>query len=159
MAMLRERDGAATRAGNRVRIALLAVGIPQVGIGLWALLAPRSWYDNFPGGGLEWLPPFGPYNEHFAADIGSSLTALGVLLVLAAVVLERRAIEVAAIAYVIWQLPHTIYHVANADRLPTGESITNLVTLALAIAVPLAVVAMVRGERTASTSEPREATR
>src|SRR5258707_688116 len=39
--------------------------------GLWAYVAPRNWYDTFPGMGLSWLPQLGPYNEHFAKDVGA----------------------------------------------------------------------------------------
>jgi len=50
-------------------------------VGAWALFAPVSWYDSFPGLGLRWLPVLGPYNEHLARDVGAfflALTALSV---------------------------------------------------------------------------------
>jgi hypothetical protein len=40
--------------------------------GLWALLAPRSFYDSFPGGsGMHWVSADGPYNRHLVGDVGS----------------------------------------------------------------------------------------
>ena len=32
---------------------------------VWILAAPLSWYETIPG-----VADFGPYNEHFARDIG-----------------------------------------------------------------------------------------
>ena len=38
--------------------------------GLWALLAPRSFYDSFPGGsGLHWVAADGPYNRHLVFSV------------------------------------------------------------------------------------------
>ena len=126
-----------------VRGALLALGIPQAAIGLWALVAPNGWYDTFPGAGREWLPEYGPYNEHFAVDIGSTFLALGTLLVVAAVVLERRVVQVALLAYLVYSLPHAIYHFATSDLLPTGDTIANDALLALTIAVPAMLLRLV----------------
>jgi hypothetical protein len=39
-----------TRHRGAIRFLLLALGIPQALIGLWALLAPSSFYDDFPAG-------------------------------------------------------------------------------------------------------------
>ena len=132
------------RAGA-VRAGLLALGIPQAAIGLWALAAPNGWYDTFPGAGREWLPEYGPYNEHFAVDIGSTFLAIGALLVMAAIVLERRVVQVALVAYLIYALPHAIYHFATSDLLPTGDTIANDALLALTIAVPLILLRTMAG--------------
>lgn len=32
---------------------------------------PRSFYDDFPGGGIAWVSVDGPYNEHLIRDIGA----------------------------------------------------------------------------------------
>ena len=40
--------------------------------GLWATLSPRSFYDEFPGGGRAWVAADGPYNEHLVRDFGRS---------------------------------------------------------------------------------------
>jgi hypothetical protein len=59
---------------------LLTLAIPAAATGAWALVAPGSWHDSFPGFGRAWLPVFGPYNEHVARDFGGALLALAVLL-------------------------------------------------------------------------------
>ena len=48
-------------------------------LGIWTYAIPRNWYDTFPGFGMRWVAPTGPYNEHFVKDIGSMYLALAVL--------------------------------------------------------------------------------
>lgn len=123
------------------RIGLLALGAPQAAIGLWALVAPSDWYESFPGGGREWLPAFGPYNEHFAADAGAGLFAAGFLLIVAAVLLQRRVVQVALLGWLAFAVPHVAYHVTAADVLDGTDNVLNFVTLSLTIVVPLALLA------------------
>jgi hypothetical protein len=119
------------------RLGLLVLGIPQAGIGLWALLAPSDWYDTFPGGGRDWLPAFGPYNEHFAIDSGAGILAAGVLAVAAAVMLERRVVQIAMIGYLAWSVPHAIWHLTALDALDTENNVINVTTLALTVILPV----------------------
>src|SRR3989304_4098891 len=44
----------------RAGLGLLAVAAAVVGA--WALAAPRSFYDDFPGGGRSWVSAGGPCN-------------------------------------------------------------------------------------------------
>jgi hypothetical protein len=122
------------------RLGLLVLGIPQTAAGLWALVAPRDWYDMFPGGGREWLPAFGPYNEHFAIDAGVGIFAAGVLALLAAGLLERRVVQVAMIGYLAWSLPHAIWHLTALDALDTDDNVINVITLAITVVVPIALL-------------------
>jgi len=62
-----------------------AIGVPQVVIGLWALAAPKSWFDSFPGFAPRVVAAEPPYNEHLASDVGAGFLATGVVLVVAAV--------------------------------------------------------------------------
>jgi hypothetical protein len=119
------------------RLGLLVLGIPQSAAGLWALLAPRHWYDEFPGGGREWLPAFGPYNEHFAVDAGVGILAAGVLALAAAAILERRVVQVAMIGYLAWSIPHAIWHLTALDALDTTDNVLNVITLAITVVLPL----------------------
>ena len=57
------------RTVSRVILALLA--ITSVQLGLWATFAPRSFYEDFPGGGRNWVAVDGPYNEHLVRDFGA----------------------------------------------------------------------------------------
>jgi AhpD family alkylhydroperoxidase len=121
---------------------LLSVAIPAAGTGAWALLAPRSWHDNFPGFGRDWLPAFGPFNEHLARDFGGALLALAVLLVWAALSPGAPLWRAAPAAFLVFAGPHLVFHLANIGELPTGDEIVNLATLVGSVAVPLALLLM-----------------
>jgi hypothetical protein len=127
-----------------VRVGLLLLAVGQGITGAWALFAPRSWYDHFPGGGAKWLPGFGPYNEHFSADIGATFLGLVAGLVFAAVVLDRRAIQTALVAYLVFAVPHTIYHLTQLDALSTKDNVLNMATLGATVVLPVALLALVR---------------
>ena len=109
-------------------------------LGVWALLAPRSFYGDFPGGGRSWVSAVGPYNEHLIRDVGGLNLALALLLVVAAVLLERRLVIVALAAYLVNAVPHFIFHVTHMDELSTGDQVGQTVSLALAVLLPLALL-------------------
>jgi AhpD family alkylhydroperoxidase len=132
-----------------LRAYLLLLAVPQVLIGVWALVDPSGWYTTFPGGGREWLPLFGSYDEHLARDVGSSFLALGVLLLLAALWLDRRVVLAAGAAYLTYQVPHFIYHLTADDVLSTGDQILNGVLLALGVFTALALFELSRPARSA----------
>jgi len=139
-----------------VRGLLLALGIPQALIGLWALLAPRSFYDDFPAGTDGWVNPLGPFDEHLVTAVGSLFVALGVLLVLAAVSLRRRFVTGAAIAWLIFAVPHFAWHAFNLEPLSTGDAIANTATTAWTVVGGLLVLLLVRAApvaRVASTTD------
>ena len=48
--------------------------------GAWMLADPAGWYTTHPAA----VPDFGPLNEHFVRDIGSTFTMLGIGLLWAA---------------------------------------------------------------------------
>jgi hypothetical protein len=66
---------------RRVCLALLA--LYGVYSGLWGYLAPNSWYRGFPGLGMRWVSPFGPYKEHFVKDINAMFLGMAVLAIAA----------------------------------------------------------------------------
>lgn len=123
-----------------IRFGLVALAISQASTGLWALLAPRSFYDDFPAGRGGWVSALGPYNEHMTIDYGSLSLGLVSVLVVAAVVLERRLVLAAAGAYLVWSVPHFVYHMVTLDSYGTGDAIGNAITLAFTVVLPLAIV-------------------
>ncbi|HEU0023158.1 MAG TPA: carboxymuconolactone decarboxylase family protein [Thermoleophilaceae bacterium] len=116
------------------RFLLLALGIPQALIGIWALLAPRSFYDDFPAGTDGWVNALGPYDEHLVRDVGSLFVALGVLLVFAAWSLRRGTVVAAAVAWLLFAVPHFVWHVFNLEPYPTADAVANTATLAWTVA-------------------------
>jgi hypothetical protein len=82
-------------------------------LGMWAVIAPRSFYDDFPGLGRRWISPDGPFNEHLVRDFGGLNLALAVFTVCAAIWLLRPMVVAAALAWIVWPLPHLAYHSLN----------------------------------------------
>src|SRR3954471_19600640 len=123
------------------RAALAVLILSQGTLALWALLAPRAFYDDFPGGGRSWVSPLGPYDEHLVRDVGALSLALTVVLGCAAIWPDRRLRLVAALSYLAWSVPHLIFHLtadgalSTGDRIAseTGEVLVSLVALALAV--------------------------
>jgi hypothetical protein len=118
---------------------ILTLALPHLVIGLWALLAPRSWFDSFPGFGPGLIAAEPPYNHHLVSDVGAGFFAIGVALLVAAVWARRSGLQVALIAFAAFTLPHVIFHATHpADALTTAENVAN--SLALASGLALAVV-------------------
>jgi len=134
-----------TGGQKTVRYGLLAVGIGQIGSGLWALLAPRSFYDDFPGGGRSWVSPLGPYNEHMTIDYGSLSLGIVIVVIAAAIILERRLVLVAIAGYLGWAVPHFLWHMANLGAYDTTDQVLNVITLSITVAVPLLLIVPARG--------------
>lgn len=122
----------------RVSLALLAIG--QAPAGIWALVSPRFFYDDFPASGRDWVAALGPYNEHLARDAGAGLLAAAVLVALAAVYLERRVVQVALVGWLVFAIPHLAYHLTTLDEFGTGDDIGNVAVLGIAAVVPLALL-------------------
>jgi AhpD family alkylhydroperoxidase len=119
-----------------IRAGLVVLGLSQLLIGLWALVDTAGWFGSFPGPfASDWLPAYGGYNEHLAVDAGAFFAATGVMLLLAAAWMERRLVQAALIAYLVFQVPHTVYHLGADDVLPTGDRIASDVALGSTLVV------------------------
>lgn len=131
------------------RIVLLFLAIAALVVGVWALLAPESFYDDFPGGGRHWVSPLGPYNEHLVRDVGSLNLAIGVLMAWAASSLDRRIVQGSLIVYLVNSVPHFFFHVFHLDDLDeSSDQIFQTVSLALLVVLPaFLLVSMQRGSR------------
>jgi len=129
-----------------LRIGLVLLGLPQLVLGVWALISPTGFYDTFPGGGQHWLPAYGPYDSHLVTDVGATFLAIGVLMLLAAYVLERRMIQVALVAYLAYAIPHFIFHLGNDGVLSSGAQVANGFGLGLGVAAAIGLLALVTRE-------------
>jgi hypothetical protein len=98
--------------------------------GVWAYAAPRHWYDTFPGLGLRWLPPLGPYNEHFAMDVGAFYLGLTVLSVLTIVCIANTTlVKVAACAWTMFNALHLILHLQMLHMYTPRDQVLNVIVL------------------------------
>ncbi|MEM7274146.1 MAG: hypothetical protein AAF547_13765 [Actinomycetota bacterium] len=120
-----------------VRLALGWLTLTALYLGGWALFAPRSFYDGFPGLGRSWVSIDGPYNEHLVRDVGALNLALAALSLAAAVRLSRELVTVAAVASLLWGVPHLGYHAVNTDGFSGTDVALNLGGLIAAVVVSL----------------------
>ncbi|MCA1280853.1 nuclear transport factor 2 family protein [Saccharopolyspora sp. 7B] len=121
------------------RVCLVLLALVALGTGGWAYLAPARWYGSFPGFGLSWLPPLGPYNEHLAKDTGAMFLALGALAVLALLrggVLPR----VAGAAWLVFNVLHGGYHLTMLHVYGPLDQVLNVVALGLLAAASVVLV-------------------
>jgi hypothetical protein len=133
----------ATSAPRWVRLGLVALAVPNVATGLWAVLAPANWYERFPGWDPRLVAAEPPYNAHLVTDAGAGILASGVVLVLAAWLGDRRSVMLGLVAFAAFAVPHAAYHVLNpAPGLTTAEDIQNagLLVFTVVAAVVLFVV-------------------
>ncbi len=127
-----------------IRIVLGYMGLSSLQIGAWALFAPKSFYDSFPGLGRTWIAIDGPYNEHLTRDFGALNLALLLVIVWAAVTLSRELVIVAAAASMVWGVPHLIYHLVNTDGLTGSDVGASIGGLALFAGLPIVLITMAR---------------
>ena len=78
----------------------------MLGSGLWAFVAPRSFYDT--------IATFEPYNRHFIHDIGAFTIGLGAVL-LFALVTRWDALRVALAGLAVASVMHLVSHAVDAD--------------------------------------------
>jgi hypothetical protein len=123
-------------------------------IGVWAQFAPRSFYDHFPGLGRAWVNVNGPYNEHLVRDVGGLNLGLAAVLIVAFITLSRPTIIAAALASLMYGVPHLMYHIANTDGLKNSDIAISLGGLALFAALPIALIAVTATRRTELAAQP-----
>lgn len=134
------------------RSVLLVLGAIQLLDGLYALLAPRSFYGDFPFG-RGWVETLPAYNEHLTRDVGGLFLATAVILIAAAIYLQRRLVGVALGSWLCFAVPHLIYHLLNLEPYATGDAIANTVSLVLTVALPVWLLVLLA--RPDSGEEPR----
>ena len=130
------------RAPGLSRTILWLLTVPNVLTGVWALGWPRSFYDDFPGGGHAWVAALPAYNEHLVRDVGSLSLSLAVVTAAAAVTLGPRLVVVAALALLVWSVPHLAFHLGHLEGLATDDQVGQVVALSLGVAGPLLLLGL-----------------
>jgi hypothetical protein len=112
------------------------VGVMFVVLGLWAFVAPQSFFDT--------TATFEPYNPHFLHDIGSFMLGLGAVLLLATRMSDGLGVALWGVG--VGNAFHLISHVMDTDL--GGKPATDIPFFA-AIAIVLfgAAWARTRGRR------------
>jgi hypothetical protein len=126
-----------------IRIALIYLAVTIGFVAIWILVAPRGFYDNFPGAGAHWVSALPPYNEHLERDFGAASLGLALLTGLAAYWMDKRVIQAAALTLLAAGLPHLIYHLTTTGHYSTGDNVASLFGLALDVVLPLGLLYLV----------------
>jgi Na+/H+ antiporter NhaC len=127
-----------------VRAGLALLGLIHLSWGLPATLAPRWFFDTFPGFGHAWTAAYPPYNEHLIVDLGATFTTLGVLLLVAAWIADRRVTAVVLCGVLVFSSLHLIFHVRDHGALAGADLAASLVALALGVVAPVALLMLDR---------------
>lgn len=98
------------------------LAVSQVVIGGWSLLAPRHFFLAFPSAGHAWVALLPPYNEHLVRDVGALSLALAVVLAAGTVTADRRLVRVAAVAFAVYTVPHTLFHGGHLGGFTPGDA-------------------------------------
>jgi hypothetical protein len=140
-----------------IRVVLAYVAITSALVSVWILTAPRSFYDDFPLGSSEWVSVLPPYNEHLLRDYGSALLGLTVLAAAAAVLMERRLVQVTLLVLFAGGAPHLAYHLTTTESYSTGDNVASLGGLALQSLLPLVLLALTIERGPTSQTRAKEA--
>lgn len=132
---------------RRVLLAVLAGGLLL--IGAWALGWPAAFHADFPLG-RAWVALDGPYNEHLVRDVGALQLALGVV---AALALRRPWLTgVAAVATLVFAVPHIAYHATHLAPFGVGDAVAQVAALSVQVLVPVRLLTIGHDLSPATTS-------
>jgi hypothetical protein len=141
------------------RVLLTVLAFTAAFTGGWAYVAPRSWYESFPGFGLSWLPQLGPYNEHFCKDTGAMFLALLVLSVAAiAYVNNGTLVKITASAWLTFNVLHFVYHMSMLHMYNTRDAVLNVIGLSLIVLVSAALLIPTRTRTRRDAPPPQRRT-
>ena len=122
---------------QRVRAGLLFLAAGQSLSGVWALAAPRSFFDGFPGGDLGWVAALPRYSEHLVRDVGAFNLAFAVLFLWAASSLDKSIVSASLMAWLVFAIPHLVFHLFHLDRLSDVSRVVQLIALGITVLLPI----------------------
>ena len=129
------------------QVALVVIAASTGVVGLWATIAPKSFYEDFPGLGRVWVAVDGPYNEHLVRDVGSLNLALAFVAVLALITGSTLLARGAGGAMLIYGVPHLLYHATHLDPYESDDKVALIFSLSVAVlAAVLALAPPAKGD-------------
>jgi hypothetical protein len=120
-----------------LRVGLLAFALIELVLGVWTLGFPLSFYNDVPT--VDLTPPF---SEHLMRDFGGATLGLAVVLAAAGIWLERRLAIVALLAYLVFSIPHLIFHVGHLHGTSGMEAVVLVGVLVASVSVPLLLLVL-----------------
>ena len=130
-----------------VRAGLILLGTLHVAWGLPAVLAPRWFFDNFPGLGYAWTAAYPPYNAHLMVDVGAAFLTLGALLLAAAWLADRRVTVVVLGGVLLFSAVHLVFHLGHRGSLTGADVLASRTALLLGVLGPGALLVLSRQPR------------
>jgi hypothetical protein len=130
------------RSPRSARLALAALFLAAVTIGLTAALAPHTFYDDFPFVS-HWVELLPPYNGHLVTDVGGLDLGFAVLFGWAAWRPERALVLPLCLGWLLAATFHLIFHIGHLSGFSSGDAIAEIASLALLVIAP----AMQSGDR------------
>ncbi|UOZ10609.1 hypothetical protein [Amycolatopsis sp. WQ 127309] len=128
------------------RVLLVFSGVVEAVTGIWPLVTPSGFYQDFPGFRTGWVSMDGPFNEHLLRDFGGLNLALAALLIGAAVIGTTAVARLAAVAMVLFGLPHFLYHLGHVSHFDQVDQVLIIATTGLGAVVPI-VLLLIPGRR------------
>jgi hypothetical protein len=129
---------------RRLRAGMAVLAVTPALVGIWATVAPRGFYDDFPGAGHSWVSAVSVYDEHLVRDVGALYLGSLVLLAFAWAWLDRRLVQAALVSYAVAALPHLVYHLTALDNFTAGDAVAEIAGLALNVVLPLWLLFLTR---------------
>ena len=129
------------------RIALGLLAVAALPIGIQAALAPRSFFDDFPLPGRDWVSLAGAYDEHLVRDVGGLYLALGVVTAWAVLRPQVDLFRVVGIAWEVFSVPHLLFHLGHLDGLDTFDKVAESTSLAVTVVLAALLLFPVSGGR------------
>ena len=133
-------DSRSVRHPGALRVGLGVLAAGYTVIGGWALVAPTSFFTDFPAPGLGWVAGLPPYSQHLLTDFGAALLGLACVLWLAAVVAERRLAQVALVGLLVQAVPHLGFHLVHPGALPAAQVVASRMALVVPVVLALALL-------------------
>ncbi|WP_345069923.1 hypothetical protein [Phytohabitans flavus] len=130
-----------------VRGGLVFLAVLHLSWGVPATVAPRWFYDTFPGLGHAWTAAYPPYNVHLVTDLGATFTAFGVLLLLAAWLADRKVTAVVLCGVLVFSSLHLAFHLRNHGELGGVDLVASLAALLTGVVLPAALLVLDRRKR------------
>ncbi|MFI5589144.1 hypothetical protein ACIA5G_29100 [Amycolatopsis sp. NPDC051758] len=135
------------------RVLLVFFGLVEAVVGIWPLVSPTGFYQDFPGFRTGWVAMDGPFNEHLLRDFGGLNLALAAMLIGAAVIGTTAVARLAAVAALLFGLPHFLYHLGHVSHFEQIDQVLIIVATGLGVVVPI-VLLLIPGRRVSTPATP-----
>jgi len=120
-----------------LRAGMWFLTLVELAVGLVATLAPRVFYDYVP-----WVDLAPPFAEHLMRDYGAMNLALGLVIAVAAITMDRVMVRTSLAAYLMFAVPHLLFHVTHHDHYTASQAIGETTALTIAVLLPLALLVL-----------------